>query len=57
MAEKTSGYDGEIDWEEEIIAADLAVLQEADVEACQRECAHPFPVREAVSRAGNRRTK
>lgn len=30
MAEKTSGYDGEIDWEAEIIAADLAALQAAD---------------------------
>ena len=30
MADKTSGYDGEIDWEEEIIAADLAALQEAE---------------------------
>lgn len=32
MADKTSGYDGEIDWEEEIIAADLAALQEAERE-------------------------
>ena len=30
MAENTSGYDGEIDWEAEIIAADLAALQKAE---------------------------
>lgn len=33
MADTASGYDGEIDWEEEILAADLLALREAGV-AC-----------------------
>lgn len=32
MADQMSGYDGEIDWEAEIIAADLAALQRAERE-------------------------